>query len=102
MIDHLGATLSRRSSSHRTQGEASVRAPTASGTGSVVSRTRQMPPPLPVPVAAPSLVAVPAVVASPSAAVEGGAPATAHLPVAEPVVEPSSVPDPTAPLADVA
>ena len=101
MIDRLGATLSRRGSSHHTRGEASVRALAASGTGSVVSRTRQMLPPPPVSVATPSPMAVPSIVTGPSAAVEGGAPVTAPSSVAEPVAEPPAVPDPAVPSADI-
>ena len=64
-----------------------MRVPSTSGTGSVVSRARQMLPPAPVPVAVPSPVVVPVVVAEPSAAMEGGAPVVAPSSVVEPVVE---------------
>ena len=95
-------SFSRRSSSHRTRGEASVRVPAASGTESVNSRTHQMPPPPPVSVATPSPVTVPAVVDGLSATVEGGAPVTSPLSAAEPAAEPPIVPDPAAPPADIA
>ena len=97
----MRASSSRRSSYHQSHGEPSVQVLAASNSGSVASRVL-MPPPAPVPVVVLSPAVAPAMVADSSVVVEGGAPAIAPLSDAELVVEPSSVPDPVAPPADVA